>query len=346
MADDYDAVLIVAFGGPEKPADVMPFIEGVVRGRGVPRQRLVEVASHYDLFGGKSANNDLCRRLVTDLDAELVRQGRSLPVYWGNRNWHPYLAETMGRMTQDGVHRALAFFTSIYSSYSSCRQYLEDIERARAAVGDAAPQVDKLRSAFNHPGFIAPTVDCVAQAMRQVPAERRPEARLVFTAHSLPLAMAEQCAYEAELREVGRLVTEALHLPQWELAFQSRSGPPSQPWLGPDVCQCVRRLRQQEPQARDVVVAPVGFIWDHMEVVYDLDTELRRACEDLGLNMIRAATVGTHPLFVTMVAELIAERLSGAADRPTLGRYGPGPDACSAGCCPVPQLAGRSPARP
>ena len=240
----------------------------------------------------------------------------------------------------------MAFFTSIYSSYSSCRQYLEDIERARATVGDAAPQVDKLRSAFNHPGFIAPTAESVADALRRVPAQRRSEARLVFTAHSLPAAMAEQCAYEAELREVGRLVTEALQVSPWSLAFQSRSGPPSQPWLEPDVCDYVRQLRQQEPQLRDVVVAPIGFIWDHMEVVYDLDTELRQACADLDLNMIRAATVGTHPRFVTMVAELIAERLNGTAERPALGRLGPGPDVCPADCCPTPPVAGRPSARP
>ena len=340
MSGEYDAVLIVAFGGPEQPADVMPFIEGVVRGRGVPRERLLEVARHYELFAGKSANNDLCRRFAADLEAELAEQCPALRVYWGNRNWHPYLADTLQRMAGDGVRRALAFFTSIYSSYSSCRQYLEDIDRARATVGADAPQVDKLRSAFNHPGFIEPIIENVADALRRVPAERRCHAPVVFTAHSLPTAMAEQCAYETQLREVARLVAEALDLADWALAFQSRSGPPTQPWLEPDVCRHVQQLQQQRP-VRDVVVAPIGFVWDHMEVVYDLDVELRRVCDELGVNMVRAATVGTHPRFVTMVRELIVERISGVSTTPALGLLGPAPDVCPADCCPVPQRPSR-----
>lgn len=336
MACEYDAVLIVAFGGPEKLEDVMPFLDGVVRGRGVPRQRLLEVAGHYELFGGKSANNDLCRQLASALQIELSRQGLEQRVYWGNRNWHPYLADTMRRMRRDGVRRAVSFFTSVYSSYSSCRQYLEDIAQARHAVGQGAPQVDKLRSCFNHPGFIELYRESVAAALQQIPPQRRPDARIIFTAHSLPRVMAEQCSYEAQLREVAHLACQAIGPTPWTLAFQSRSGPPTQPWLEPDVCDHVRQLQQQEPRIRDVVIVPIGFIWDHMEVLYDLDIELRQVCTELGVNVIRAATIGTHKRFVSMVREQLVERMSGSTERRTLGKLGPAADICPGGCCPAP----------
>jgi ferrochelatase len=327
MAGEYDAVLIVAFGGPEKLEDVMPFLERVVHGRGVPRQRLLKVAGHYELFGGKSANNDLCQQLVQALQVELSGQGLEQRVYWGNRNWHPYLADTMRQMRRDGVGRALAFFTSVYSSYSSCRQYLEDIEQARQAVGPDAPQVDKLRSCFNHPVFIELQCESVAAALQQVPSQRRRDARIIFTAHSLPSAMAEQCSYEAQLRQVAELACQAIgQIVPWTLAFQSRSGRPTEPWLEPDVCDHVRQLRQQDPDIEDVVIVPVGFIWDHMEVLYDLDIELAQVCAELGVNMIRAATIGTQERFVSMIREQLVERIT----NPTTA------DICPDNCCPAP----------
>ena len=335
MANDYDAVLVVAFGGPEKPEDVMPFIEGVVRGRDVPRERMLAAARRYEHIGGKSPNNDQCRRLVQALEAELANLGPKLSVYWGNRNWRPYLVDTIRRMADDGVRRAAAFLTSPYSSYSSCRQYLEAIGQARAEVGDRAPRIDKLRGYFNHPGFVEPIVQCVGAALGGIPAERRAAAGLVFTAHSLPLAMAKQCDYEAQLAEVARLVAGALGENHWALTYQSRSGPSGQPWLEPDVRDYMRSLDPQ--RTRDVVVAPIGFIWDHMEVVYDLDVELQQVCDGLGVNMIRAATPGTHPRFVAMIRQLVAERTGDSPDRPALGGLGPASDACPANCCPAPQ---------
>ena len=339
MANDYDAVLVVAFGGPEKPEEVMPFIEGVVRGRGVPRDRMLAAAGRYERLGGKSPNNDQCRQLVRALEAELASSGPSLPVYWGNRNWRPHLSDTIRRMADDGVRRAAAFLTSPYSSYSSCRQYLEAIDRARAEAGDRAPRIDKLRAYFNHPGFIEPIVEHAGDALRSIPAERRAGVGLVFTAHSLPLAMAGQCAYEAQLAEVARLVADGLGQDHWALTYQSRSGPPDQPWLEPDVRDYARQLDQQ--QVSDVVVVPIGFIWDHMEVVYDLDVDLRQVCDALGVNMVRAATPSTHRRFVAMIRQLVVERTSDASERPALGRLGPAPDVCPADCCPAPQRPGR-----
>jgi ferrochelatase len=341
VAISYDAVLLVSFGGPEGPRDVIPFLENVVRGKNVPRERLLAVAEHYQHFGGVSPLNGQNRALSAALAAALDARGPALAVYWGNRNWRPMLADALERMTRDGVRRALAFVTSAYSSYSSCRQYLEDIERARASAGPSAPQVDKLRAFYNHPGFIAPTAARVREAFDKIPAERRAAAQLVFTAHSIPQAMADACDYAAQLAETSRLVAESLGLADYRLAYQSRSGPPQQPWLGPDICDLLRELSAGET-SRDVVVAPIGFLSDHIEILWDLDTEARGVAESGGLNMIRAATVGSHPDFVHMIRELILERVAGAP-RQAMGRFGPAVDECPADCC---RFTAAAPGRP
>lgn len=331
MPARYDALLLVSFGGPERMDDVMPFLENVVRGKDVPPERLRAVAGQYEALGGRSPLPDQCRALIRAVEDLLGRAGPALPVYWGNRNWHPLLADTLARMAADGVSRALALLTSAYGSYPGCRQYLEDIERARAAAGPRAPRVDKLRAFYNHPGFVEPLVERVKAAFDRVPRERRDDARLVFTAHSLPLAMARVSGYEAELRETAALVAAPLRR-RYALAFQSRSGRPGQPWLEPDVLDELGALAAQG--ARDVVVAPVGFLSDHMEVVYDLDVQARARASELGLGMIRAQTVGADPRFVAMVRELVLERMEDAPPR-FLGTRGPSPHACPEGCCVV-----------
>jgi ferrochelatase len=334
----YDAVLIVAFGGPEKREDVLPFLENVTSGRSVPRQRLLEVAGHYYHFGGKSPLNDQCRQLAAALEAELHERGLKLPVYWGNRNWHPLLPDTLREMRSAGVKRALAFVTSAYSSYSSCRQYRENIEAARAEVGQNAPVVDKLRVFYNHPRFIEACGQRVRQALARFSKRQRQELRLVVTAHSIPADMAETSDYEKQLRETARLVADAADLKQWDLAYQSRSGPPSQPWLGPDILEHLRALRAGG--VVNVLVAPLGFVSDHLEVLYDLDVEAAALASELGMKMIRARTVGAHIEFVRMICDLIEERIS-AAPRQALGILGASPDACAADCCPRPQPAGK-----
>lgn len=327
----YDALLVVSFGGPEGMDDVMPFLENVLRGRNVPRERMVGVAKHYELFGGVSPINGENRKLIAALDKELEAKGPRLPIYFGNRNWHPMLADTLREMRADGVKNALAFVTSAYSSYSSCRQYLEDIERARDSVGPDAPRVEKLRACYNHPGFIEANIANVRAALEQIPEARRSQAQIAFTAHSIPESMAKNCDYEAQLRETSRLISDRLDVKDWRLMFQSRSGSPAQPWLGPDVCDHLRELRG----VKDVVVAPIGFVSDHMEIIYDLDTEARALSQELGLNMIRAATAGTHPAFIEMIRELIMERIDPETPRRSLGVNGPRGDVCPPGCCMI-----------
>lgn len=334
MAEQYDAFLLVSFGGPEKPEDVMPFLENVVRGKNVPRERLEEVAHHYDMFGGKSPINDQCRKLIEALRAELDTRGPRLPIYWGNRNWHPFLADTLRQMEKAGVRRALAFATSAYGSYSGCRQYLEDIERARADVGSSIV-IDKIRAFHDHPGFIEPMAERVADA-RGLAGEG---ARVVYTAHSVPTAMAETGPYVEQLEETCRLVSERAGVGDHDLVWQSRSGPPQVPWLEPDILDHLRALR--EAGTEEVVVVPIGFISDHMEVLYDLDVEAKQLCDEIGLRLHRAATVGAHPRFVSMIRELVRERTD---DEPALsiGTLGPAPDRCAPDCCNyVPRRPGR-----
>ncbi len=330
----YDALLVVSFGGPEKADDVLPFLENVVRGKRVPRERLLEVAKHYELFGGVSPISQQNRALLTAVIDELNRHGPRLAVYWGNRNWHPMLTDTVGQMAEDGVQRALAFVTSAFGSYASCRQYLEEIEQARQAVGTGAPQIDKLRLFYNHPGFLEPLAQRVQEALEQVRSERRDGARLIYTAHSLPVAMARTSRYEEQLREACRLVSELVGRSDgWELVYQSRSGPPSQPWLEPDVGDYLVALHGSEP-VRDIVLVPISFLFENMEVVYDLDVEVRGLCEELGIDMVRAAPVGTHRRFVQMIRELVVERIDPGAARLALGQFGPSPDECPQECCP------------
>lgn len=325
---EYDALLVVSFGGPEGMDDVIPFLENVLRGRNVPRERMLSVAHHYEMFGGVSPINQQNRNLIAALEAELERHGPRLPIYWGNRNWHPLLRDTLRQMTADGVQHALAFVTSAYSSYSSCRQYRQNIADAQATVGPVAPRVDKLRAFYNHPLFIEANVDHIRSAWSELDAAARPQ--LVFTAHSIPESMAATCEYASQLEETGRLIAEALRVESWQVVYQSRSGAPSQPWLGPDILDYVRELRAKG--VKDVVLAPIGFVSDHMEIVYDLDCEAQNLARELGLNMVRAATAGTHPAFVKMIRELMLERIDNEPPR-FLGTRGPGHDVCPADCC-------------
>jgi protoporphyrin/coproporphyrin ferrochelatase len=330
---NYDAVLLVSFGGPEKAKDVMPFLENVLRGKNVPRQRMEAVAEHYYHFGGKSPINEQNRALLAAMRRELQQNGPNLPVYWGNRNWHPLLPDTLARMKSDGIGRALAFVTSAYSSYSSCRQYLENIAAARSLAGDGAPQIDKIRTYFNHPLYVEATADRVRDALAKIDPPRREGAHIVFTAHSIPESMAENCRYARQLTEAARLVSDQIGCEAGPLVFQSRSGPPTQPWLGPDILDHVRTIAA-EGRAKDLVMVPIGFVSDHMEVVYDLDTEGRALCGELGINMVRAACVGTHPKFVAMIRELIQERMSPGVERRSVGSMGASHDVCPDGCCP------------
>jgi ferrochelatase len=307
----YDALLVLSFGGPEKQEDVIPFLENVLRGRNVPRERMLEVAEHYYHFDGRSPINDQNRALIAALK-EVV----NIPIYWGNRNWHPMLADTVRQMRDDGIRHAIAFVTSAFGSYSGCSQYAEDVDRARVAVGEGAPEIARIRPFSAHPAFIEAMTDRVRAAIAQVP-----EGGLIFTAHSVPLAMAQSSPYVDELNRACAVVASNVGKKDWKLVYQSRSGPPSQPWLDPDICDYLREIRS------DAVIAPIGFLSDHMEVLYDLDTEARAVCEELGVKMARAATVGTHPAIIRMIAELIEQE----------------PSACPATCCAAP--AGRPVAR-
>jgi ferrochelatase len=329
----YDAVLVVGFGGPEGPDDVMPFLENVLRGKNVPRERMLQVAEHYNHFGGVSPLNGQVRALLGELIKRMNASGPKLPVYWGNRNWHPMLADTLAQMREDGVQRAIALVLSAFSSYSGCRQYREDIARAQAEVGEGAPAVDKIRVFYNHPAFVEVWKERLLAGLDEIPAERRAAAEIVYCAHSIPAAMAAGCKYEAQLRESCRLVSEAAGRSEWKLVFQSRSGPPTQPWLEPDECDYLRELHAAKKPA-DVVIAPIGFLSDHMEVLYDLDTEAQAVCDELGMHLVRIATPGIHPKIVEMFRLLIAERVSGDSPRLAVGCDGPSHDLCPVDCCP------------
>ncbi len=331
-------MLLLSFGGPERQEDVLPFLRNVTRGRDVPDARLAEVAEHYRHFGGVSPINAQNRGLLAAVEVDFAAHGLDLPLYWGNRNWHPLVEDTVERMRDDGVRRALVFVTSAYTSYSGCRQYQEDLARARAAAGAGAPELDKIRHYFNHPGFVTANADGVRAALAGLPAYLRPGARLVYTAHSIPAAMQAASGpggglYAAQLAESARLVTEAVDPGRaYDLVWQSRSGPPQVPWLEPDVNDHLERLAAAGTRA--VVVAPVGFVSDHVEVRWDLDEQAAHTAEKLGLGYARAATAGTHPAFVAMVRELVGERLDPTAPRRALGPLGPSHDRCPAGCCP------------
>ena len=329
----YDALLVMSYGGPEGHDDVLPFLENATRGRNVPRERLLEVAEHYHHFGGVSPINGQNLALIAALRDALAERGPDLPIYLGNRNWHPFVTDTLRRMRDDGVTRALALVTSAFSSYSGCRQYREDIVGAIETVGGGAPAfpVDKLRVFYNHPGFVEAMVDRVRSALASFPEERRGAVELVFTAHSIPDAMARRCDYEVQLAEACRLVAGAVGRNPHHLAFQSRSGPAQVPWLAPDI---VDDLEAMAAEGRtDVVVVPIGFVSDHMEVLFDLDTEARERAAELGMTMVRAETAGTHPRFVEAIRELILERTTPDAERLAVGLRGPNHDVCPVGCC-------------
>lgn len=335
MTLKYDALLLVSFGGPERMEDVLPFLENVLRGKPVPRERMLEVAHHYEQFGGVSPLNAQNRALIAALEERLQEDGPRLPIYFGNRNWHPLLADTLRAMSERGIRRALAFVTSAYSSYSGCRQYRENIAAAQAEVGPNAPTIDKIRVFFNHPLFIAAVADRIRAKLELLPVERRANAALAFTAHSIPTAMANNCRYVEQLTETCRLTAAALGHASWQLVYQSRSGPPTQPWLEPDICDHLRDLAARGVQ--DIVLSPVGFLSDHMEILFDLDTEARELAATLGINLIRAETVGTHPQYVEMIRELILERISESPERRAMGQFGPNHDICPEDCC----LSGR-----
>ena len=330
LKDKYQALLVLSFGGPEGPDDVIPFLRNVLRGKNVPEERMQEVSKHYDLFGGVSPINEQNRDLIAAIEEELKANGIDLPVYFGNRNWHPMLEDTLRQMKSDGVKSALSFFTSAFSSYSGCRQYRENIFEAQQNIADGAPIIDKLRMCFNHPLFIEAISDRVHQALSQIPESERSATQLLFTAHSIPNSMASGCDYETQLMEASRLVAGEIGLPNWKLVYQSRSGPPSQPWLEPDVCDFLEVLAAEKTE--NVVIVPIGFLSDHMEVLFDLDVEAKKECERLGINMVRAKTVGTHPKFVSMIRELILERAFSSEKR-AVGNYPPCHDVCPQGCC-------------
>jgi ferrochelatase len=325
---EFDAIVLVSFGGPEGMNDVMPFLENVTRGRNVPRERLHDVAHHYELFGGVSPINEQNRELIAALELELRAHGIDLPVYFGNRNWHPFLGDTMQQMSDDGVRRALGVFTSAFSSYSGCRQYREDLYNAQQAVGPLAPEVPRVRMFYNHPGFIEANVDRVRAALAELSTS---DAHIAFTAHSIPQAMAKSCAYVLQLHEAARLVAEAVGIDDWSVVYQSRSGPPHVPWLEPDISDHLAQLAARG--AAGVVVSPIGFVSDHLEILFDLDVEAKETAQRLGLPMARAGTAGTHPAFVAGLRELIVERLTAGADRRSVGRFGPSHDVCAPDCC-------------
>ena len=335
-----DSVLIVSFGGPEGMDDVMPFLENVLRGKNVPSERMLAVFEHYKQFGGVSPINDQCRQLISAIQQECNRRNLGLPIYWGNRNWHPMLSDTLKTMATEGRKRAIAFFTSMFSCYSGCRQYRENIAAAQTDVGSKAPWVEKIRKGFNHPGFIAAQRDCLEQALAKLPEEVRADTLVLFCAHSIPKTMADNSRYEEQLREAAKLVCDAANHGPWELVFQSRSGPPQQPWLEPDVCARIEQLHA-ENGIKHIVVQPLGFISDHMEVLFDLDHEAADLCKKKGIQFVRAPSIGVHPRFISMIVDLIEERMSLDTERPFIGGYGPSHDYCPANCCLYPQTGRR-----
>ncbi len=338
---EYDAVLVVSFGGPEGPDDVMPFLDNVFRGIPVTDETKAAVAERYARFDGVSPINAETRAFISALKVELDANGPALPIYWGNRNWHPYLHDAFEQMSRDGVRRAIAYITSVFSSYSGCRKYRENLYEAAASV-ENPPIVDRLRSPFNHPLFIEAAAARVSEAFERIPAERRTAVPLLFTAHSLPESMARRSPYEAQLEQACRLVGDALEHQRWRLVYQSNNARyGGEPWLGPDISEALVELANEGFE--DVVVMPIGFVCDHLEVVLDLDHEAADVARAHGLNFVRAPTVGTHPAYVSMVRDLICERIEARPVRRALGTLGPAHDFCPADCC----LSGRpGPVRP
>jgi ferrochelatase len=373
----YDAILLASFGGPEGQDDVIPFLRNVTRGRGIPEDRLEEVAHHYRAFGGISPINQQNRELKAAIEAELQRRGVDLPVLWGNRNWQPYLRDALGEANDRGLTRLIAIGTSAYSSYSSCRQYREDYALALEETGlGGVVEIDKVRQFFDHPGFVQPFIDGVREGLAELASRGIPasETRVLFSTHSIPSTDAAKSgpsergfgpggAYEAQHLAVAEVVMAAAggfdtRPPSsgatqpavgWDLVYQSRSGPPSMPWLEPDINDRIRELAADGVKA--VVIVPLGFVSDHMEVKWDLDTEAMATAEGLGLVAVRTPTPGIHPAYVTGVVDLVLERVNGTplAERPALTELGPWYDVCRPGCCEnvrlgfKPALAGLAP---
>ncbi len=331
----HDALLIVSFGGPEGPADIEPFLDNVLRGLRISDSARRRIADRYVRFGGVSPIAGHTRSLVRAVRDRLARRGRALPVYLGNRNWHPFVSDTLRTMAHDGIGRAAAFVTSMFSSYNGCRRYREDLAAAAAGV-EPAPVIDRLRYGYNHPGFVAAVADRVRAAIATIPAPRQARAPILFSAHSLPAPAARNAPYVAQLREACRLVGRALqdrHPRRWRLVYQSNNARyGGEPWLGPDIGDAIREERERGE--RDVVVAPIGFVCDHLEVTLDLDEEAAAAAAEAGIHFVRAGTVGTHPAFVGMICDLLDERSEAGAARRALGRHGPSHDFCPSNCCP------------
>jgi ferrochelatase len=347
----YDGVLLLSFGGPERPADVMPFLRNVTRGRDVPQERLLEVAGHYLDRGGRSPINEANRALLGALGRELAGRGLDVPLYWGNRNWAPCAVDALREAHRAGARRLVTVLTSAYSSYSGCRQYREDIARA---LGELAAEgrlldVDRVRHYGNHPAFVRTAADAVLTGIRSLPERYREDTRVIFVTHSIPEPMARTSGpdgdgYVRQHLDTCRAVAERVGDARgrsigWDLAYCSRSGPPGRPWLEPDVNEHL--VRVQADGVRAVVLAPVGFVCDHMEVVFDLDTEARQTAGDLGLAFARAATAGTDPGFVAGLVDLLLERAAAArgepVPRPAAGALPAGHDVCPSGCCPNPR---------
>lgn len=327
------ALLVVSFGGPEKTEDVLPFLEHVLKGRGVPHERMLEVAEHYYHFGGKSPINDQCRELIAALREKLAATDLDMPIYWGNRHAAPFLSEAFEQMAQDGITKAYVFITSAYSSYSGCRQYREAIESVRTTYVQS-PEVVILRRAFDHPLFADAWTSRVRDALAELSETERNAARLVFTAHSIPSSMSAQCDYVAQLNAVSQIVAERCGFSSFDFAFQSRSGPPHVPWLGPDIGDHLRAIAADG--VKHAVVVPIGFLSDHMEVVWDLDEVAREIAREVGIGYVRAKTVGTHPLFIEEIADLVRES-SRELPRRTLNVLPLRPEPCAPDCCPAPR---------
>lgn len=328
--NSFDALLVVSFGGPEKHEDVLTFLENVLHGKNVPRERMLEVAEHYYHFDGRSPINEQNREFIAALQQEFLSHGLKVPVYWGNRNWHPFLADTLKQMQADGVRRVAALATSAFGSYSGCRQYREDIAREQQTTGTQNLEIEKLPNFSGRQEFIDAMADRIRAATDQLPPAERSGAghskaeQLIFTAHSIPVSMADTSPYLRQLKEASARVAAACGMSNWHLVYQSRSGPPSQPWLAPDICEYLRE--QRTAGIGSVIICPIGFISDHMEVLYDLDTEARALCDEIGLKMVRAGTAGTHPRLISMVRDMVLHaETSGVLAH------------CEPGCCPAPQ---------
>ena len=322
--NSFDALLVVSFGGPEKHEDVLPFLQNVLRGRNVPHERMLEVAEHYYHFNGRSPINQQNLDLIAALRQEFQAHKMNLPVYWGNRNWHPLLPDTLQKMRADGVHRAAALATSAFGSYSGCRQYRENITQALQSAGVNDMVIEKLPNFWDRPEFLEVMVERVREALAKLPDAQQ----VIFTAHSIPVSMAQFSPYGRQLEVASEHVASACGMHHWSLVYQSRSGPPAQPWLEPDISDYLRA--QHGAGVERVIICPIGFMSDHMEVLYDLDTQVQEMCDAMGMKMVRAATAGSHPKIVSMVRDLVIN-----------GETTPIEDYCEAGCCPMPQRPGR-----